>query len=165
LMFEFSRFFPADFARGRDFVEALEVFLGRLPKGWRYAVEVRNAGFLQPEYFAVLARHGAAHVFNSWDSMPSVEEQRTLAGNTPSANFSVARFLLRPCRKYEDAVKAFSPYDRVRDPYPEGRRAGADLIRESLIHRRAGYVYVNNRFEGNALATITAMLADVAASA
>ena len=162
VMFEFSRFHPADFARGRDFVGALDSFLGRLPQGWRYAVEIRNAAFLQPEYFAALARHGVAHVFNSWDTMPPVEEQRTLAGDPGLADFSVARFLLRPGRKYEEAVKAFSPYDRIQDAYPEGRRAGVALIQDSLIRRRAGYVYVNNRFEGNALATITALLADAA---
>ncbi len=70
LMFEFSRFYPSDFARGRDFVEALDGFLGKLPRGWPYGVEIRNASFLQPEYFAVLARHGMTHVFNSWEAMP-----------------------------------------------------------------------------------------------
>ncbi|MDB6019092.1 MAG: hypothetical protein JWR19_3581, partial [Pedosphaera sp.] len=72
LMFEFSHFYPSDFERGRDFVEALDLFLGKLPKGWRYGVEIRNKTFLQPEYFAMLSRHGVTHVFNSWADMPSV---------------------------------------------------------------------------------------------
>ena len=55
LMFEFSKFYPSDFERGRDFVEALDGFLGRLPSGWRYGVEIRNRHFLKPEYFATLA--------------------------------------------------------------------------------------------------------------
>ena len=41
-MFEFSRFGPDDFARGAQFVEALDGFLGKLPKGWPYAVELRE---------------------------------------------------------------------------------------------------------------------------
>lgn len=161
LMFEFSRFYPADFARGRDFVEALDGFLGRLPRGWPYGVEIRNRNFLQPEYFAALARHGVTHVFNSWDAMPPVAEQLALPGSRTSPERLAARFLLRPGRAYEDAVSRFSPYDRIQDPYPEGRVAGAGLLRESLeADRRGAFLYVNNRFEGNALQTIVAMLAE-----
>ena len=68
--------------------------------------------------------------------------------------------LLKPGRKYEDAVKSFSPYDRIHDPYPEGRAVGAELIREARCSGGAtkGFIYVNNRFEGNALETIAAIV-------
>src|SRR3954463_12434805 len=66
VMFEFARFYPADFPRGRDFVEALDRFLAKLPAGWSYGVEMRNHNFLQPEYFEVLRKHGVTHVYNSW---------------------------------------------------------------------------------------------------
>jgi uncharacterized protein YecE (DUF72 family) len=160
LIFEFSHFSPKDFARGRDFVEALDRFLERLPRGWRYGVEIRNRSFLHPDYFAVLARRGVAHVFNSWDGMPPIDEQWSLPGSRTTPEFFGARLLLRPGRKYADAVKRFAPYDRIQDPYPEGREAGTRLIRE---HRSAspqgnGFVYVNNRFEGNALQTIAALV-------
>jgi uncharacterized protein YecE (DUF72 family) len=160
LIFEFSHFSPREFERGRDFVTALDDFLGRLPRGWRYGVEIRNRTFLHPDYFSVLARHGAAHVFNSWQDMPSLGEQLALPGSRTSPDCFGARLLLKPGRKYEEAVKSFSPYDRVKDPYPEGRAAGAELIREA---RRGagpakGFIYVNNRFEGNALETIAAMV-------
>lgn len=163
LMFEFSRFYPADFARGRDFLEALDGFFGRLPRGWPYGVEIRNANFLQPEYFATLARHGVTHVFNSWDAMPSVGEQLALPGSVTSPDRAAMRLLLRPGRRYEDAVKLFSPYDRLKEPQPEGRAAAAQLIRAT---QQAGqpkrvFVYVNNRFEGNALGTIAAILEEI----
>ena len=61
IMFEFSRFYSSDFERGRHFVAALDVFLGRLPKGWQFGVELRNPGFLQPDYFAMLRNHGVTH--------------------------------------------------------------------------------------------------------
>jgi len=36
-----------------------------------------------------------------------------------------ARFLLKPCRKYEQSVKAFEPYDAIKEEHPEaGLRAG-----------------------------------------
>jgi uncharacterized protein YecE (DUF72 family) len=160
LIFEFSRFYPADFARGRDFVEAVDQFLLRLPQGWRYGIEIRNRAFLHPDYFAMLARHGVAHVYNSWQDMPPIEEQFALPGSRTVADFFGARLLLKPGRKYDEAVKLFSPYDRLKAPYPEGQAAGAALIKEARNHQGAvkGFIYVNNRFEGNALQTIAGMI-------
>ena len=159
LLFEFSHFSPRDFERGRDFAEALDQFLGKLPRGWRYGVEIRNRTFLHPDYFAVLARHGVAHVFNSWQDMMPVSEQLALPGSRTCPDFFAARLLLKPGRKYEEAVKLFSPYDLIKDPYPEGRAAGASLIQAARQRNGAtkGFIYVNNRFEGNALATLAAM--------
>lgn len=160
LMFEFTQFHGADFARGREFVAALDEFLGKLPRGWPYAVEIRNRNFLQPEYFAMLARHGVAHVFNSWTDMPSVSEQTELSGAFPNPDLFAARFLLKPGRRYEEAVKQFSPYEKLQEANPDGRTAGRKLlqrIRSSGRHPR-GFIFLNNRFEGNALASIAAMV-------
>jgi uncharacterized protein YecE (DUF72 family) len=161
LMFEFSHFYPDDFARGREFVEALDQFLEKIPEGWPYGVEIRNKHFLHPEYFGVLSKHKVAHVFNSWADMPPVSEQAAMAGSFTTPNLCAARFLLKPGRKYQEAVDLFSPYDRVKEPNPEARGAGARLIREGAAAggERRTFIYVNNRLEGNALATIEAMLA------
>jgi uncharacterized protein YecE (DUF72 family) len=78
LIIEFSRFYPGDFARGRDFVEVLDRFLAEIPRGWRYGVEIRNREFLRDEYFTVLRRHGVAHIYNSWTDMPPVAEQSAI---------------------------------------------------------------------------------------
>jgi uncharacterized protein YecE (DUF72 family) len=158
LIFEFSRFSREDFAHGREFVDALDHFLARLPQDWPYGIEIRNRNFLQQEYFATLARHGAVHIFNSWQDMPPVEEQLRLTGSLTNSSCMAARFLLRPGRRYEDAVKLFKPYDSIKEPYPAGRAAGADLIKTALGSKVKALIYVNNRFEGNALQTIAAMV-------
>ena len=160
LTFEFSRFYAGDFAHGREFVAALDQFLERIPRGWPYSVEIRNRQFLHADYFAVLRRHGVAHVFNSWAEMPPVSEQRVLPGSATAPHLCGARFLLKPGRKYQEAVDLFSPYDRVKEPYLEARAAGAQLIREgaSAAPERKSFIYVNNRLEGNALLTMVAML-------
>jgi uncharacterized protein YecE (DUF72 family) len=165
LMFEFSKFHAADFARGRDFAGALDRFLGELPRDWNYGVEMRNRHFLHPEYLAVLARHGVTHVFNSWDDMPPVDEQMALPGSRTTPDRVAARFLLKPGRQYEEAVKLFQPYDRLHEVNEAGRAAGARLILEALTSAdvKRAFLYVNNRFEGNALQTIVAMLARAAA--
>lgn len=159
LMFEFSRFWPSDYEHGRDFVADLDTFLGRLPKGWPYGIEMRNSSWLREEYFGCLARHGVTHVFNSWDAMPPVGEQMALPGSRTNPALVAARFLLKPGRKYEEAVKAFQPYNKTQEVYPEARKAGVALIHEGIkTPDRKTFIYVNNRLEGNALSTIDAMM-------
>jgi phosphosulfolactate synthase (CoM biosynthesis protein A) len=68
-----------------------------------------------------------------------------------------ARFLLKPGRKYEEAVKAFSPYKSVKEVNDEARAAGKKLIVGAKQQGKQAFIYVNNRLEGNALETIAAM--------
>ncbi|GEP44664.1 hypothetical protein BGE01nite_39550 [Brevifollis gellanilyticus] len=163
LMFEFSHFHPRDFDRGREFVEMLDAFLGQLPPGWQYGVEVRNKSLLQPEYFAMLARHGVTHVMNNWTHMPTVNEQMQMPGVLSAGDFTAARFLLRPGRTFEQAVKLFEPYNATKDINEEAREAAAEIIRmraeaAEKAKTRPTYLYCNNRLEGNALFLILAVL-------
>ena len=121
---------------------------------------MRNKHWLRDEYFGCLTRHGVTHVFNSWDAMPPVSEQMALPGSRTNPELIAARFLLKPGRKYEDAVKAFQPYDKTKEVNEDARKAGAGMIVEGERYepRRKTYIYVNNRLEGNALETISAML-------
>jgi uncharacterized protein YecE (DUF72 family) len=163
LMFEFSRFWSTDYEHGKDFVADLDAFLSKLPKGWPYAIEMRNKFWLREEYFACLARHGVTHVFNSWEAMPPVNEQMALPGSRTNPHLIAARFLLKSGRRYEDAVKTFQPYDKTVEIDHDSRRAGVELIIEGERYepRRKTYVYINNRLEGNALETIRAMIAEL----
>ena len=160
LIFEFSRFYPSDYQHGRDFLADLGAFLGRLPTGWPYGVEIRNKNFLHADYFATLKQHGVAHVFNSWTGMPPVKDQLGLAGSRTNPDLCPARFLLKPGRKYQEAVRLFEPYDTIKDANPEARAAGGTLIREGVEAgpKKKTFIYVNNRLEGNALVTIAAMV-------
>ncbi len=158
LFFEFSHFHAGDWERGREFVAYLDAFLGRLPKGWNFSVEVRNENLLHPRYFEVLRQHGIAHTFNSWSRMPPVVEQMKMIGNE-TADFTAARFLLKPGRSYEQAVKSFQPYTEIKEPYQEGRDALAKLLTRAGPNRtKRRYIYVNNRLEGSAPWTIVAAL-------
>jgi uncharacterized protein YecE (DUF72 family) len=159
LMFEFSRFHATDYEHGRDFVAALDPFLAKLPKDWPYGIEMRNKHWLKPEYFNCLARHGVTHVYNSWTETLPVSEQIALPGSETNPDLVAARFLLKPGRKYEEAVKSFQPYDKTREVNDEARKAGATLISAGKATlRRKTFIFVNNRLEGNALETIRAML-------
>lgn len=145
--------FQASRLESEDFVNRLDGFFDRLPRDGQYAVEVRNEEYLTPAYFAVLREHGVAHVFNSWTRMPTIGTQLDLPGSVTSS-FILARALLRPGRTYDEAVDAFAPYDRIREPNPELRWDIARLIDRAQVMRVPAYILVNNRAEGSAPRTI-----------
>ena len=159
LMFEFSTFHKGEFEHGRDFVAALDRFLEALPRGWEYGVEIRNEGWLKPEYFSMLRSHGVAHVYNSWTGMPPVSEQMAIEGSE-TAEFTASRFLLKPGRAYQDAVQTFSPYSGIKEENADARAAAARILKLSVEKKRRGYVYVNNRLEGCAPLTIEGILSN-----
>jgi len=160
LIFEFSRFHRGDFAHGRDFVAALEVFLAALPRDWPYGIELRNHDWLVPEYFACLARHGVAHVFNSWTRMPALTRQLALAGSRSNPELVAARMLLTPGSDYESTVDAFAPFDSLHFVDEDARAAAVALITEGASSpSRRTYLFINNRLEGCAPRTIAAVVA------
>ena len=159
LMFEFSKFHPRDFPDASSFAAALDQFLGALPRRWPYGVELRNPEFLRPEYFHVLARHQVAHVYNSWGDMPSLPDQIALPESDTCPSIAAARLLLKPGRRYEQAVQLFSPYKETKEVNEPARHAAAALVRSGLQRPdRRTFIFVNNRLEGNALNTITAII-------
>lgn len=153
LIFEFGT------SRGRevgDFIRALDPFLDRLPPGWRYAVEIRNAEFLAPDYFACLRAHGVSHVYNAWTRMPEIRAQMAIP-ESRTADLIVARALLRRGRPYEEAVRDFTPYDRVREVNEPVRRSLRELIDFARADGRPAFIFVNNRLEGNSPGTIVSI--------
>ncbi len=157
IIFEFSQFHEGEWRNLREFIAALDAFLARLPKGWNFAVEVRNRGLVRAEYFDVLRRHGIAHTFNSWSRMPPVAEQMAVEGSF-TTDFAAARFLLKPGRTYEQAVEKFKPYREVKEPFLEAREEISKLLTPTPRVGNRRYIYVNNRLEGCSLWTIYAVI-------
>ena len=157
LIFEFGSFSRDSYRGPGEFVADLDPFLAMLPRDFRYAVEIRNEEFLRPEYFACLRAHAAAHVLNAWTRMPEIAEQMAMP-EVYTADFTVARALLRRGRPYAEAVEKFSPYRKVQDPNPGTRQALRALAARARERNEPSYIFVNNRLEGNAPETILAML-------
>lgn len=157
IIFEFGAFAKADFAGVNEFADSLHGFLAALPHGHRYAVEVRNHDYLAAPYREALKSNNVAHVFNAWTRMPPLEAQVADEANH-TADFIVCRALLKAGRTYENAVQEFQPYDRVQEVNASGRSALRFLVDRSRGRIESAYVYVNNRFEGNAPGTIRGIL-------
>ncbi len=157
LIFEFTPFPRRAYDSTGDFLRELDPFLVALPAEFRYAVEIRNPEFIEPDYFKCLRSHNIAHVFTSWTRMPEMGVQMKIPGAFTS-DFTVVRALLRHGRAYEDAVAKFSPYETVQDENPAVRDALRAMILRAKERHEAAYIFVNNRLEGNAPGTIRAVV-------
>jgi uncharacterized protein YecE (DUF72 family) len=157
LIFEFGAFGPRSFRDASEFAGRLDPFLAQLPPQFRYAVEIRNAAFLQPEYFSCLRAHNVAHVYNAWSKMPELHQQIAIPGSA-TADFQVCRALLRHGRVYQEAVDTFAPYREVQDPNPEARDSMRVLIGRAREKKQFLFLFVNNRLEGNAPSTILSLV-------
>src|SRR5882762_8225625 len=155
-VFEFQAMRGKDLPDPLQWADQLDDFLKELPRDFRYGVELRNPELMTGVHGEVLKRHGVAHVFNSWTEMPPIGEQIEL-GWTFSADFTVARALLKPGRRYSDAVKQFQTYDRVQEPLPSLRKDLVRLVSEAHRRRVEAFILANNRAEGNAPGTIRAV--------
>jgi len=140
-----------------EFCSRLDGFFRQLPQDFRYAVEIRNAGLLGPEYHKVLETHGVAHVYNHWSYMPPLAEQHTRMVSL-TAPFTVLRLLTPLKMSYEAAKKRAEPYTKVVEELPQMRRETVQLVRQAVSEGRHAYVLVNNRAEGNAPLTVEGLV-------
>jgi uncharacterized protein YecE (DUF72 family) len=154
LIFEFQRL-------GTDpdaFLARLDQFLGQLPIGPPYAIEVRNPALLSSRYRDLLAAHGVAHVYNHWTSMPPLSDQHRVLEKQFTASHVVVRLLTPFGLAYEKAVERYKPYDRIVQLQPRMRQETVVLARQALSEGKSTYVLVNNRSEGCSPLTIQALV-------
>jgi len=158
LVLEFGEMYPTVIPSLQFFLEKLDRFFSQLPKDFQYAIEIRNKGFLRPEYFETLRQHNVAHLFNHWTKMPPLRDQMAAAGENPfTADFAVARLLTPLGIKYEQAVAMNAPYDAIKVRLPEMRDDVERLIDHALEFNIRLFILVNNRTEGCAPLTVLEM--------
>jgi uncharacterized protein YecE (DUF72 family) len=147
-----------------NFQGQLDNFLGKLPKDFQYAVELRDPELLSPEYFTTLNRHGATHCFSHWNFMPPLHEQMRAAATVGglSAPFYVARLLTPLGLNYSEAVEAFQPYTQIQAPNQQMRKDTLRLAKRALERGFDAYVIVNNRSEGCSPMTIADLVEQLA---
>ncbi len=137
----------------KAFAQRLDTFLAQIPRELPLGIELRNKDLLTPAYADVLRRHGAAHVFNYWSSMPMPADQLRVAP-LDSAPFVVLRLMLRPGTHYEERKSSFAPFDRIIDPDPDMRRQVASIVERACALDKVVLILVNNKAEGSAPLTI-----------
>ncbi|MBM4377852.1 MAG: DUF72 domain-containing protein [Deltaproteobacteria bacterium] len=165
LVFQFP---PQEWARlggEQGFLGHLDRFLGALPRGPLYAVEVRNPGLLGPDLAAVLQLHGAVPVLSAWGNLPDVTRQAGLL-SALERQALVVRWMLPPGVTYEEAKSQFEPFSRLAEPDPGTRGRIADLVRAfAQGNARPAWVIVNNKAEGSSPLSVVELAREVAREA
>jgi uncharacterized protein YecE (DUF72 family) len=135
------------------FAERLGGFLESLPRGPRYTVELRNRELLGDDYFAALRNAGAGHCYAVHPRMPSIAEQRRMAGPGDDGPLTI-RWMLHAGLGYEQALSRYEPFTRLVDEDPENREELADLCVERIQAGQPVIVVANNKAEGSAPLTV-----------
>jgi uncharacterized protein YecE (DUF72 family) len=140
----------------RAFAERLYRFLRDLPTGPNYAVEVRNADLLTPDFAACLKSAGASPCLGLLPGMPPIDELWELTG-AADAKMLVVRWLLAPHHDYAAARAAYHPFNALVDPDPGARAAIARMIARTVMRGRPAIVIANNKAEGSSPLTVEAL--------
>ena len=140
----------------REFLDRLDKFLGQLPVGFEYAVELRDQRLLTTQYRDILERRQVGHTFNYWSAMPMPGKQAEIVApeNLP---FSVIRLLLRPGTRYEDQRELYRPFDKIVTVDDTMREQVTGLSDRVLTTGRKVWVLVNNKAEGSSPQTVMAL--------
>ncbi len=152
-LFEFPPMAERNQIAAREFAERLGEFLASVPRGPRYAVELRERRLLTPRYLKVLTEQGVGHVINYWGRMPTVGEQLNIPG-VLTAPFVVSRLLLRPGTDYEELETRYAPFDRLHQVDEAMRADTAALAARCAAEGRELSVLVSNKVEGSAPLTV-----------
>jgi uncharacterized protein YecE (DUF72 family) len=149
LVLQFPYFNRTAFPSVEPFLERLDGFLGLLPAGFRYGVEVRNKGWIAAPLLEVLRRRRAALVLVDLVYMPHPADLAA-ALDVATTDFAYARLI--GDRK---AVEALTDrFDRiVLDQGPRLAR-WAELLRALRERVTRVLVYANNHYAGHGPATV-----------
>jgi uncharacterized protein YecE (DUF72 family) len=135
------------------FIAQLQEFLGRLPQGPLYAVEVRDDRVITRRFFAALKETGARYCLGVHPRMPPVAAQAAaMSGFGPGP--LIVRWNLKAGYGYEEAKARFTPFDRLIDEDDATRESIARLCTAALAAGQECTVIANNKAEGSAPLTL-----------
>jgi len=144
------------------FTEALAAFLGGLPVGPVYAVEVRDAVLLGADLAAAVASCGAVPCRSLHPRLPTLAEQeRLVPANEPGP--WIVRWMLHRELTYDEARRRYAPFGRVVDEDAATRADLAVRCREAARGGRESYVIANNKAEGCAPLSLAGLAEAIAA--
>jgi uncharacterized protein YecE (DUF72 family) len=135
------------------FQERFQAFSQQLPSGYQYAVEIRNARYLNRSYFEFLGRNGLRPVLLQGYWMPSIAEVYDEWRSLLAQHDVVIIRLLGPDRKGIEKQTG-KRWNRIVAPKDEELSEIVKLVEDLLARGADVYLNVNNHYEGSAPLTI-----------
>ena len=145
VMFQFEYLNKAKMPSVAAFLDALDEFFRRAPKGFSYAIETRNANYLSDAFFAFLRERALGYVFLEGYYMPPIAG--VFSEHDTSTEAPTIVRLHGPGREaMEEAGEG--RWDRLIEPRPASVQAAVDIVRANLRLGHKTFVNINNHFEG-----------------
>jgi uncharacterized protein YecE (DUF72 family) len=149
LLFQFGYFHSGKFKSGAEFLARLKPFLQRLPKGFQYAVEIRNKYWLDAQFAETLRENGVALALIDHSWMPRPWEMKGKV-DVITADFTYVRWL----GDRKDIEEQTAKWDKaIVDRGPEL----LEWVRIFQFMAARGikvFAWANNHYAGHAPATV-----------
>ena len=155
VMFQFEYLNRQKMPSKEAFFERFGEFVASAPKGYQYAIEIRNPNYLSPAFFDFLKNHNLGFVHLEGYYMPPIGQVFDRF-KPQTAPFQIIR--LHGGDRAEIETQTGSIWDQVVDPHPEAVRAAVCIARHNRRSKTLTYVNCNNHFEGSAPLTIERFL-------
>lgn len=149
MVLQFPYFNRSAFTEPGAFFDLLADFLAQLPKGFRYAVELRNKAWIKPELLDMLREHEIALVLVDLLYMPHPADlQKSI--DLLTTDFTYCR-LIGDRKAVDKLTKSF---DKIVLDQSERLERWAGLLESYLARVPQVFAYANNHYAGHGPATI-----------
>ncbi len=149
LVLQFPYFNKQVFPSRFTFLERLDGYLEKLPKNFRYAVEVRNKWWLKLDLLELLRKHDVAFVLTDISYMPHpANVAREL--DVLTTDFTYVRLI----GDREEVERKTRTFDRIVVDREIALKRWKLLLEKLLGRVPLAWVFANNHFAGHAPATI-----------
>lgn len=147
IMFQFEYLNKQKMPSKEAFFERFGKFIEDAPKGYPYAVEIRNPNYLTTAFIDFLKERGLGFVYLDGYYMPPIGQVfEKLKPET--ASFQVVR--LHGGDRLEIEGETGEVWNKVAAPKPGGLAAAARIVRANAKKRVLTYLNLNNHYEGSA---------------
>jgi len=147
IMFQFEYLNKQKMPTKELFFERFGRFIEAAPKGYQYAVEVRNPNYYSTAFFDFLKDRGLGFVYLDGYYMPPIG-QVFEKFKPETASFQVIR--LHGGDRLEIEGETSEVWNRIVAPKPGGLKSAARIVRANAKKRVLTYLNLNNHYEGSA---------------
>lgn len=150
LLFQFGYFNKKAFKTVDEFLARLIPFFAKLPKGYKFALEIRNKYWLVPKFADLLRKHGVALALIDQSWMPPNPSDWFARFDPITADFTYVRWL-GDRKGIEEQTKT---WDKVIVDRSKQLSEWAKVCYQTTRRGITTYAYANNHYAGHAPLTI-----------
>lgn len=147
IMFQFEYLNKKKMPSKEAFLDRFHEFIERAPRGYQYAIEIRNPNYFSPIFFNFLKEHQIGFVYLEGYYMPPIEE---VFGKFDPATADFCIIRLHGGDRTEIEAATGEIWNRVISPKSKGLEAAAKIVRANRKRNILTFVNLNNHFEGSA---------------